>query len=297
MLTKEEFEVLVFYEDQRFSTDLKELKKRTGFSSETITSAAASLTDKGLLCHEKVTEKGLRALEPYRVQRAIFLAAGFGSRLVPITLNTPKPLVRVHGTRMIDSLLDAVEAVGIKDIVIVTGYLKEEFEQLRYKYPDVRFVNNPVYNRFNNISSAMYVKDLFCRSYVLEADLVLSNPRLIRKYEYESNYLGIPVKQSGEWCFATDKNGYFTDHLVGGRDCYQMVGISYWTDAEGRQLEKDLQTVYDAPGGKDKFWDEVPQVEKKSNYRIWIRPCFHEDIVEIDSFSELQEIDPEYRVR
>ena len=78
--------------------------------------------------------------------------------MVPITLNTPKPLVRVNGTRIIDSLLDAVVEAGIPEIVIVRGYLGEQFDQLLYKYPNIRFVENPIYNEANNISSAVCVR-------------------------------------------------------------------------------------------------------------------------------------------
>ena len=82
-----------------------------------------------------VTLKGYEVLEPYRVKKAIFLAAGFGSRMVPITLNTPKPLVLVHGKRIIETLLDAVVEAGIEDITIVRGYLGEQFDVLLHKYP------------------------------------------------------------------------------------------------------------------------------------------------------------------
>ena len=120
-----------------------------------------------------LAKKGLQELEPYRVKRAIFIAAGFGSRLVPITLNTPKPLVRVKGVRIIDTLLDAVIAAGIEEIIIVRGYLAEQFDQLKYKYPMVKFVENPLYNEANNISSVMCIRYLLSNAYILEADLLL----------------------------------------------------------------------------------------------------------------------------
>ena len=82
-----------------------------------------------------ITDKGLETLEPYRAKRAVFIAAGFGSRMVPITLNTPKPLVRVHGKRIIDSLIDACLEADIREIYIARGYLAEQFDQLLYKYP------------------------------------------------------------------------------------------------------------------------------------------------------------------
>jgi hypothetical protein len=87
----------------------------------------------------EVNARGLAALEPYRMRRAIFIAAGFGSRMVPVTLNTPKPLVRVNGVRIIDTLLDAVLAAGITEIYIVRGWLGEQFDQLLYKYPMIRY--------------------------------------------------------------------------------------------------------------------------------------------------------------
>ena len=121
-------------------------------------------------------------MEPYKVKRAVFIAAGFGTRLVPITLNTPKPLVRVHGERIIDSLIDACLEAGIEEIYIVRGYLAEQFDQLLYKYPMIRFLENPLYNEANNISSALVARYLLSNAYVFEADLLLYNPKIIRKY-------------------------------------------------------------------------------------------------------------------
>lgn len=79
------------------------------------------LTELQYVADGKITSAGISALEPYRAKRAIFIAAGFGSRLVPITFNTPKPLVRVHGQRIIDGLIDACLEAGINEIYIVRG--------------------------------------------------------------------------------------------------------------------------------------------------------------------------------
>lgn len=64
-----------------------------------VNGVVAASTERGWIEDGRLTAAGLSALEPYRVRRAVFIAAGFGSRLVPITLNTPKPLVRVRGTK------------------------------------------------------------------------------------------------------------------------------------------------------------------------------------------------------
>ena len=119
-----------------------------------------------LVDNYSITNFGFEALEPYRCKRAVFIAAGFGSRMLPITLNTPKPLVRVHGTRIIDRLIDACLEAGIDDIYIVRGYLGELFDQLLYKYPMIKFLENPLYQEANYISSALIAKNLLQNAYV-----------------------------------------------------------------------------------------------------------------------------------
>ena len=153
----------------------------------------------------------IEALEPYRAKRAIFLAAGFGSRLIPITINTPKPLIRVDGIRIIDSAIDACLKAGIEEIYIVRGYLKEQFDTLLYKYPMIQFIDNPEYDKANNISSANVACHLFENAYVLEADLVIANPDIIKKYHYHSDVLGIKVDTSEEWCLTMDADGFVLD--------------------------------------------------------------------------------------
>lgn len=294
MLTKKEFNALTLMERTGKSFSQRELSEALGVSLGTANKLSKELHDKQLCDGGHITDGGLAALEPYRVRRAVFIAAGFGSRLVPITFNTPKPLVRVHGTRIIDTLLDAVVAAGIPEIVIVRGYLGEQFDQLLYKYPNIKFVENPVYNEANNISSAVCVRYLLKNAYVLEADLVLKNRALIRKYEYESNMLGIPVDRSDDWCLMTDGSGVITQETVGGLNCHQMVGISFWSEADGGKLAGDLDEVYRSPGGKERYWEQVPLVYKKENYSVHVRECSFEDITEIDTFNELKQIDKLY---
>jgi len=293
-MQKKEFDVLVLLTEAEAPMTQREIAEKVKMSLGKVNKLMKELTEKGWVSGRTITQQGLDALEPYRVKRAIFLAAGFGSRMVPITFNTPKPLVRVHGTRMIDTLLDAVVAAGIPEIVIVRGYLGEQFDQLLYKYPQIKFVENPIYNEANNISSAMCVRYLFQNAYVLEADLVLSNPKLIRKYEYSSNFLGIPVEVTDDWCVLTDSNGVITDECVGGRNCHQLVGISYWDAEAGAHLAQDLNEVYTSPGGKERYWEQTALVYKKEHYAVTVRECGFDDIVEIDSFNELKKIDPLY---
>ncbi len=241
----------------------------------------------------EISEKGLRALEPYRVRKAIILAAGFGQRLAPVTLDTPKPLVRVHGVRILDTLLDALLARGITNITIVRGYRKEQFDQLLDKYPTLRFIDNPEFNLTNNISSAMCAVDLIDRCYICEADLVVKNPGIINKYEYRSNYLGFRVAQTDDWCFKK-VGGAAAQYQMGGQDCYQAVGISYWDGEDSEKLKADLRKVYAMRAGKENLWEQVPLRIMRGHYHIDIRECRPSDLMEIDNFIELIAADPSY---
>ncbi len=294
-LSRKQFDILEVLAGAEEAMTQRDLEKKTGHSLGTINSVVKELTEAGLMSEGMITPAGIDALEPYRAKRAIFIAAGFGSRLVPITFNTPKPLVRVHGERIIDSLIDACLKAEITEIYIVRGYLAEQFDQLLYKYPMVKFLENPVYNEANNISSSLIAKHLLSNAYVFEADLLISNPSIIKKYHYTSDFLGIKMDRTDDWCFEV-KDNVIVEEKVGGLNCWQMVGISYWNEEDGKKLEKDIPDVYAMPGGKERYWEQVPLVYRKENYKVEVRECFEEDIVEIDTFKELKAIDKTYDV-
>lgn len=77
--------------------------------------------------------------------RAIILAAGMGSRLRPLTLNTPKPLIKINNESIIERQIKFIREIGINEIIVVTGYLKEEFEFLKEKY-GVKIIYNDKYD-------------------------------------------------------------------------------------------------------------------------------------------------------
>lgn len=293
-LTRKQFDILTYLEAKQDQVvTQREMATEIGISLGTVNKILEQLRQAEMILDNAITKKGIEALEPYRVKRVVLLAAGFGSRLVPVTLNTPKPLVRVKGVRMIDTLLDAIQEAGIKEVVIVRGYLGEQFDQLLYKYPNLSFIENPIYNESNNISSAMCVRYLLKNAYIMEADLVLYNKKLITKYQYTSNYLGVYTDKTDDWCFEV-KNKIITKLKVGGFNCYQTFGISYWNEADGAKLAEHIKAVYDMPGGKERYWDQVALEYFAKDYKLEIRECTFDDIVEVDNYSELKKLDNVY---
>ena len=300
-LTLNQFEVLTYIEkkqDEKITQ--RDISKNCRLSLGNVNKVLAELQEQELVkvldeTGYTVTLKGYEWLEPYRVKKAIFMAAGFGSRMVPVTLNTPKPLIQVHGKKLIETLLDAVLDAGITDITIVRGYLGEQFDLLKKKYPMIKFIENPIYNEANNISSAYLVRDMLANAYVLESDLLLYNKELIRKYEYTTNYLGMYTDRTDDWCFET-KKGYITKVRVGGENVHHMFGISYWTKEDAAKMEHDIAKVFQSPGGKERYWDEVALRECIDNYKVWVREIGQGEIIEIDTYNELKQIDSIYDV-
>ena len=167
MLTKKQFDILEILVDATGKVSQRELSEKTGMALGSVNSVLKGLNEQCLVEDNRITQKGIAEMQNYRVKRAVIIAAGFGSRMVPITLNTPKPLVRVKGKRIIDSSLDALKAAGIEEVYIVRGYLAEQFDQLLYKYPNIKFIENPMYNEANNISSVVCAGDLLQNAYVI----------------------------------------------------------------------------------------------------------------------------------
>ena len=294
-----QFELLTFLEkngkkrySQRYLSDTLTLSLGTvnKLLNQVFELGFAELDSGNNLC---ITDKGLKVLEQYRVRKAIILAAGFGHRLAPVSLHTPKPLVRVNGERIIDSLLDALLASGIESIYIVRGYKKEQFDELLEKYPMIRFIDNDEFNITNNISSLIKCIDLIDRCYICEADLVIKNPEIIRKYEYKTNYLGAKVNETDDWCFKR-VGGYLSNYERGGEDCYQAYGISYWDQDDSEKLKADLLKVYNSRAGKENLWEFVPLRICRKNYHVEVRTIHKSDIAEIDTFEELVSVDPSY---
>ena len=293
MLSKKQFDIL---ETLAIKGTLSQrgLAEATGQSVGNVNRLVKELSSSGLIKDGSITNQGIATLEPYRVKRAVFLAAGFGSRLFPITLNTPKPLVRVRGKRIIDGLLDEVISLGVQGIYIVRGYLGEQFDQLLHRYPSIQFLENPIYNEANNISSAMCARYLLSNCYVLEADLIL-RPGLLKRYHYASDFLGTYQERCDDWCFKV-KDGFITDELLGDFDAWRNCGVSYWSEMDGKRLAGHLKEAYEAPGGKELFWEQVPLHVYRGSYQVAIQSCTEQDVTEIDTLKELKAADVTYNL-
>lgn len=299
MIDRYEFEILNAIADRAIdSNQVRTLSDRLHISGTKVSESIDKLRNKNYILNDmktlSISEEGLKCLETYRVKKAIILAAGFGSRMMPATSDKPKPMVTVNGKRIIETLLDALISSDITDITIVGGYKVEVLYELRNKYSTIKIVDNPLYESENNISSIMQVLDeLNERCYVCEADLYISNPNVITKYQYCSNFLSSYALETDDWCFDVEK-GYITNYRKGGKYCFNYYGISCWTPQDCQMLREDYRKYYAKTDGKDLFWEFVPIIQENEKYHVEIRLCQKEDIMEIDNYYELAQLDSSY---
>lgn len=299
-MTRYEFELMAFLErNGERAYSMRTLSDSLKISAASVEKSMLALEKRGCLVrndnHFCVTEAGIAELEPYRVKKAVIMAAGFGSRMMPATADRPKPMVKVNGTCIIETLLDALVAVGIRDITLVRGYKKDRFDELLPKYPFLKLVDNDIYSVTNNISSVMAVLDEIDACYLCEADLYITNPGVITRYQYASNILGSYSLETDDWSFRL-KDGFITEYQKGNTYCYNYYGISFWTAEDCEKLRRDFRQVYEEEvGGRDYFWEFIPLVLRKEKYQVEIRQCEKSDIMEIDNYFELAQLDPSYR--
>ena len=127
------------------------------------------LRSMGLISGTAITELGRKALEPYRVENAVIMAAGLSSRFVPISYWRPKGLTSVRGEVLIERQIRQLHEAGITDITVVVGYRADEFAYLADKY-GVRLVNNDLYAERNNNWTLWLVRDQLRNTYVCSSD-------------------------------------------------------------------------------------------------------------------------------
>lgn len=230
-----------------------------------------------------------------RVQRAIIMAAGTGSRMRPVTLDIPKPLVKVNGARMIDTVIDALHKNGIYEIYIVVGYLKEKFDVLKEEYEGITLIENPYYDTCNNISSLYVARDYIENAIILDGDQIIFNQDILSPEFEKSGYNSVWTdKQTDEW-LQTVENGIVTScSRTGGKGGWQLYSISRWTAEDGKRLKKHLEHEFAEKKNTQIYWDDVVMFCHKDEYTLGIRPMNKNDIIEIDNLSELIEIDKSY---
>jgi CTP:phosphocholine cytidylyltransferase-like protein len=232
----------------------------------------------------------------HKVKRAIIMAAGIGKRMQPVTLDIPKPLVNVNGVRIIDTVIQGLNANGISEIYIVVGYLKEKFEVLKQEYTGITLIDNMYYDTCNNISSLYAAREYIEDSIILDGDQLIFNDAVLKPEFERSGYNAVWTdRHTDEWIM-TVENGIVTHcSRTGGVKGWKLYSISRWCSEDGKKLKHHLEIEFEEKKNRNIYWDDVAMFCYPNEYEIGIIKMHESDVREIDNLSELAEIDSSYR--
>ncbi len=242
-----------------------------------------------------LTEEGQQALETYRVDAALVLASGFGSRFVPLTYETPKGLLEVFGERMIERQIRQLQEVGITDITIMVGYLKEKFDYLIDKY-QVKLLYNPEYVTKNTLATMYHAASVLRgkNCYILSSDNWMRE-NMYHRYEADSWYAASFMKgETREWAMETARNGAIKEVHVGGCDQWCMYGPVYFTREFSEKFLPMIERYYRMPGTESFYWEDVLIRNLKQLPPIYINRQPEDEIYEFENLEELRQFDEKY---
>ncbi len=261
----------------------RELAEESGYSLGVVNRCLRSLTETGYVRADgTLTQNGQALLAENRPQRAVILAAGFGMRMVPINTETPKGLLQVHGERLIDRLIRQLHQALIRDIRVVVGFLKEQYEYLIDEF-GVELVVNPDYARKNNLHSVDRVRSALSDCYVVPCDLYCTeNP--FRTHEFYSWYMVSEAPAPDSTVRVNRKQALIPVSENGNR----MIGICYLTADDGRKVSEKVHALCLDSRMDGAFWEEALYAEGKMLPAARVVP--EGQVVEINTYEQLREL-------
>lgn len=264
------------------------LSEASGHSLGVVNRSLKTLMAEGYLTDEiQPTTKAMHEYNTKAPKNAIILAAGFGMRMVPINLSTPKALLEVNGEPLIERTIKQLHEVGVKDITIVVGFMKESFDYLIDEY-GVDLVVNPEYAAKNNLSSLALVADRISNTYIVPSDIWCDrNP--FNSHEMYSWYMVSDIVDNESDVRVNRKMELVK---VGERDGGNaMVGITYLLEEDAKAIRERIGKLNSSGKHDEDFWEIA--LYKGEKMVIPARVVHASNVVEINTYEQLRELDGE----
>ena len=232
-----------------------------------------------------LTPKAIMEFQAKAPQRAIILAAGFGMRMAPINTEVSKGLLEVNSEPLVERLIKQLHEVGIKEIYVVVGFMKEQYEYLIDDY-GVELIVNEEYSIKNNLHSMSLVLDHLFNAYVIPCDIWCDrNP--FHKSELYSWYMVSDLIDDESTVRVNRKMELVTvPHSVAGNG---MIGIAYLLEEQAAVVRQRILAYSQDSDYDDAFWEEA--LYEKGKMIIQARVVHSADIVEINTYEQLRDLD------
>ena len=238
---------------------------------------------------EKKRSLPANAPTEYKVDNAVILAAGFGSRFTPISLCKPKGLVKIGGVPLVERQILHLLQKGICDITLITGYMAEAFFYLKDKY-GVKFIFNPDHAVKNNLSSLYFARKELKNTYILSSDNYMSE-NIYSPTETMSWYsCAYAHEYTNEWCLDLDDDNRIVDVHVGGKNSWYMYGSVFFNRDFSDKMVPLLEKYYPLPEWADKYWEDI-LIAHANDLPIYAKKFSENIVYEFESLDELRAFD------
>lgn len=223
-----------------------------------------------------------------KITNAIILAAGEGKRLRPLTLTTPKPLLKINNKPIIEYTIELLQSKGIYEIEIVVGYLKEQFEYLTSKYDNIVLIENPEYEYSNNISSIFYASDYLKNTVILDGDILIKTPEILLNDINASMYTCFYSDQRlSEWFVnLNNENKIIFCHREGADRGYVIRSIVYLTKSDSSKLRDAIVDDFVNKNLASNYYDDVLLFTHKDQFELYCHKIKQSDVIEFDELNE-----------
>lgn len=268
-------------------TNQRIISEHTGYSLGKVNKVIREMVDGGYLNEDFfLTEKSHDLIEARKPKNAIILASSRGIKKTSIGSEIPKGLLEVEGQPLIERLILQLHEVGIFDIKIVVGFLKEKYDYLIDRY-GVELVYNPNYEEKSTTHSLAFVLDKISNTYIVPSDIWADeNPFSSR--EMYSWYL-VSDELDGESYIRMNRQRELVTTEPGEKG-NTMLGISYL-------LEEEANVLHDVVVGyiKDKdydtsFWEEA-LFSGQGKITIYGKRPSQNEVAKIANYEELKEVE------
>ena len=249
----------------------------------------------GWLKSGKVTDSGYEVLSPYKVDNAIIMAAGRSRRCMPLSNYLPKGLFEIKGDTMVERQIKQLHDAGIKQIILVVGYLKEKYYETAKKYKDLIVIDNTEWEEKNNISSLYAAKDYLKNSYICCSDNWFAH-NVYCDYVYDSYYACKYTDEFlDEYCVkSTDKEGYMTSVKKGGEKCWYTIGEAFFNkDFSAKFVDYMVKEYYD-PEVKYMLWDDF-QIRHIDDLKLKVKGYSDDECKEFDTTEDILQFYPNFK--
>ena len=232
-----------------------------------------------------LTEKAYELFRQKRTKNAIILAAGFGMRMVPINTEIPKGLLNVYGEILIERIIRQLHEVGIYEIYIVVGFMKEKYECLIDKY-GIELIVNPEYSKKNNLYSLHLVQKHISNTYIIPCDIWCKN-NPFNSHELYSWYMVSDTQGNGSSVRVNRKQELVAipDNALGNT----MIGISYLEREKAKIVCERINQLSKEPLYNNAFWEESLYQDNKMI--VFAKLISSMDVAEINTYEQLRELD------